>query len=339
MSRRAAPLTVSLLSQGAIQPLSPTLTTAPAPTVSAAIASVMTPARPAQANPLPASGPAAPVTEMTKETFWRETFPELTITGSAGQAVAALEPGRLGIVAERMRVEGYFQEADAELVDLAERLSRAIERCASLSIPPVFVFLFDEAWQVFDRQRETLASLLGPGFQVLPDFWAWRVDPQAGQAGWRPHRDKGYLSLRPDGTPMSLTVWVPLTEAKPANGCMYLLPADRDPVYGTENENNWKVDFPAIRALPGKPGDWFCWNQAVLHWGGQTSKFCHEPRMSIALEYQRGDIPPMNEPLLGTSPRLSFEDRLRLIAKQILQYQHMYPLPQPMRDFAQALSD
>ena len=46
----------------------------------------------------------------------------------------------------------------------------------------------------------------------------------------------------------------------------------------------------------------------------------------------------MNEPLLGTSPRLSFDDRLRLIAKQILQYQHMYPLPQPMRDFAQAPS-
>lgn len=339
MSRRAAPLTVSLLSPGAIQPLSPTLTTVPVSAAPAVSAAITTPPRPAPASAPPEPGPAAPVSEMTREGFWRDTFPELTIGGRQPDARAVLGPDRLGTVTERMRVEGYFQEADPELVDLAARLSRAIERCASLSIPPVFVFLFDEAWQVFDRQRETLASLLGPGFQVLPDFWAWRVDPQAGQAGWRPHRDKGYLSLRPDGTPMSLTVWVPLTEAKPANGCMYLLPADRDPVYGTENENNWKVDFPAIRALPGKPGDWFCWNQAVLHWGSQTSKFCHEPRISIALEYQRGDIPPMNEPLLGTSPRMSFDERLRLIAKQILQYQHMYPLPQPMRDFAQALAD
>ena len=333
MSRRSAPLTVSLSPQGAIQPLSPSLTITAAP-----LAWVPTTPRPALESSRTTAEPGAPVAEMTKEAFWRETFPDLTINGTEGAGVAALDADRLGLVSERMRVEGYFQEADPELVRLAGALSAGIERCAALSIPPVFVFLFDEAWQVFDRQRETLASLLGPGFQVLPDFWAWRVDPQAGQAGWRPHRDKGYQSLRPDGTPMSLTVWVPLTEAKPSNGCMYLLPADRDPVYGTADEKNWKVDFPAIRALPGKPGDWFCWNQAVLHWGGQTSKFCHEPRMSIALEYQRGDVPAMNEPLLGTSPALGFEDRLRLIAKQILQYQHMYPLPRPMGDFARALS-
>nr|WP_303696014.1 phytanoyl-CoA dioxygenase family protein [Brevundimonas subvibrioides] len=273
---------------------------------------------------------------MTREDFWRETFPEMTICGAVqdDDDFNEISPNRLAMVSERLRVEGYFQEADPELVRLSGLLSLAIDRAASLSIPPVFVFLFDEAWRVFNRQKQTLASILGDDYQVMPAFWAWRIDPQAGEAGWRPHRDLGARGLRADGTPKLVNAWVPLTEASPANGCMYILPANRDPVYGTADEKNWKVDYPSIRALPGKPGDWFCWNQAVLHWGGQTSQFCHEPRMSIALEFQRGDEPAFNKPLLGTLPNLGFEDRLKMVAKQILQFQHMYALPQSMRDLA-----
>lgn len=145
------------------------------------------------------------------------------------------------------------------------------------------------------------------------------------------------MSLNPDGSPKALTVWMPLTEATPLNGCMYMLPANRDPVYGTHDDKNWKVDFPSIRALPGRPGDWFCWNQAVLHWGAQTSPFGGAPRMSMALEFQRADTPAFNEPLIPTLAVLAFTDRLRLCAKQILQYAHMYPLPQPMQALAESI--
>lgn len=276
---------------------------------------------------------------MMNEGFWRETFPELSIGSTfAGQfEINALTPERGQRVADRMRVEGYFQEADEALVDMSGRLSIAVERAHSLGIPPVFIFLFDEAWAAFYRQHAALAGFLGRDYRVLPDFWAWRVDPQAGQAGWRPHRDKGWNALLPDGSPKSLTVWIPLTEAMPMNGCMYVLPANRDPVYGTPNDKNWQVDFPSIRALPGKPGDYFCWNQAVLHWGAQSSQFSDQPRMSMALEFQRADMPAFNEPLLPTLGVLSFEDRLKLTGKQILQYRHMYPLPQPMQELAERL--
>lgn len=333
MSRRPAPLTASFASVAMIRPPAANMPTpAPAPAVAVVPAEVPAPAP----TPPATQQPSAPVAEMTREAFWRETFPALTIGGPLRNEVdgTALPADRLGVVGERMRVEGYFQESDAELVALSGLLADAIDRAAALSIPPVFVFLFDEAWRVFERQSATLASFLGEDFQVLPDFWAWRVDPQAGQAGWRPHRDKGHAGLRADGTPKSLTVWVPLTEAKPANGCMYILPADRDPVYGKPNDTQWQVDYPSIRALPGKPGDWFCWNQAVLHWGGQTSRFCQERRLSMALEFQRADEPAFNTPLLGTTPNLDFDMRLRLVAKQILQYQHMYPLPAPMQALA-----
>jgi len=294
------------------------------------------------AQPVPVADPqatVAPVADMLDEQFWRDTFPELSIgtVFSSEFPINALGPERDQRVLSRMQVEGYFHETDVVLVDLASRLSIAVERAHSLGIPPVFIFLFDETWAAFYRQHASLAVFLGPDYRVLPDFWAWRVDPRAGQAGWRPHRDKGWISLGPDGSPKSLTVWIPLTEANPMNGCMYVLPANRDPVYGTDQDANWQVDFPSIRALPGKPGDFFCWNQAVLHWGAQTSQFSETPRMSMALEFQRADAPAFNEPLLPTLAVLSFADRLKLTGKQILQYRHMYPLPPPMQALAERL--
>lgn len=286
--------------------------------------------------PRPAT-PEPPVDRMTDEAFWRDTFPELSIgTLFASEFVInGLEDARSRLVGERMMLEGYFQESDHALVDLSARLSTAIERAYGMGIPPVFIFLFDEAWAAFYRQHATLSQFLGGDYRILPDFWAWRVDPKTAQAGWRPHRDKGFMALNADGSPKALTVWIPLTEATPLNGCMYMLPANRDPVYGTADDKNWKVDFPSIRALPGRPGDWFCWNQAVLHWGAQTSPFGGAPRMSMALEFQRADTPPFNEPQIPTLAVLPFVDRLRLCAKQILQYSHMYPLPPVMQAFAE----
>lgn len=236
-----------------------------------------------------------------------------------------------------MALEGYFQEQDRELVGLSEQLSACISKLMSLGLPPVFIFLFDEAWLAFFRQHFTLQMLLGHDYKVLPDFWAWHVDPNAGQAGWRPHRDKGQMALAPDGSPLSLTMWIPLTEATPQNGCMYILPANRDPVYNTPEEKAWKVDYPSIRALPAAPGQYLCWNQAVLHWGAQSSPFAEKPRMSMALEFQRADIAPFNQPLLPALGNLTFEVRLKLVAKQILQYRHMYPLPERLQAMAQAL--
>jgi hypothetical protein len=94
------------------------------------------------------------------------------------------------------------------------------------------------------------------------------------------------------------------------------------------------VAAAAARALPASPGDYLCWNQAVFHWGSGGSEFSDQPRMSMALEFQRGDIAPFNEPLLPQSPFPDFSMRLPLVAKQILQYQHMYGFSQNLRDLA-----
>jgi ectoine hydroxylase-related dioxygenase (phytanoyl-CoA dioxygenase family) len=207
------------------------------------------------------------------------------------------------------------------------------------NIPAPFAFMYDEFWLLFTKLNKITESTLGQGFFRLPDFWVWSIDPQKNQSGWKPHRDKGYLSLNEDGSPKSLTYWVPLTASTTLNGCMYILPADRDPTYGKDNDSEWKINLPDIRALPANAGSVFCWNQAVLHWGSHASSRGHAPRVSIAFEFQDRDTPPMNSPLMDPYSIPNFEYRLKLICKQILQYRHMYPLDSEIEQIALKILD
>lgn len=273
------------------------------------------------------------------EAYWRSLRPDLTISTDLAPAARSNGLAHPAMVRarERMRLEGYFGEQDPELLTLAPRLAAGVAALVRQGIPAPFIFVYDEAWTCFHRMNGTLADLLGEDYRVLPDFWAWHVDPAGEQAGWRPHRDKGAKALAPDGTPLSLTIWVPLSDSNPLNGCMYMLPANRDPVYNTDKEDTWQIDLPSVRALPGRPGDFFCWNQAVLHWGARSSRFGEAPRISMAMEFQRADAQPFNQPLIPPLTTLPFGGRIRLIAKQIVQYQHMYPLSPPVAEFARAV--
>ena len=107
--------------------------------------------------------------------------------------------------------------------------------------------------------------------------------------------------------------------------------------FRSEREKDWKVELPYIRALPGQPGDYFCWNQAVLHWGSASSRFAEAPRISMALEFQRSDIAAFNQPLLPPFGNIDFPSRLWLIGKQIMQYRHMYKVRPEFEALAQSL--
>jgi ectoine hydroxylase-related dioxygenase (phytanoyl-CoA dioxygenase family) len=278
--------------------------------------------------------------DIARPEFWREHFPTLTINSRLEAWNRPSEPlgdEQRNLYFARMLEEGYFQEQDETCARLAPALADAIKTCKQLDIPPAFIFLFDEAWECFYAQDPMIRFFLGDGYKVLPDFWAWHVDPAAAESGWRPHRDKGRAALAPNRAPTSLTMWIPLTDSLPQNGCMYVLPANLDPTYGTENEKSWQIDVTAVRALPGKPGDYFCWNQAVLHWGARTSRFAKAPRLSMALEFQRGDINAWNMPLMDPFTNHPFEARLKLVGKQILQYKHMYPLAERFQKLAEEL--
>lgn len=272
---------------------------------------------------------------MRTEGFWREKFPELTLDGALldGGVVNHIPPShQLSRMRNQLHDEGYFRDASTWLEAVVTRLATATSRCVAEGIPPQFLFLFDEPWACFYSLHGVLGDLLGKEYRILPDFWLWHIDPRKREAGWKPHRDKGMMALDKDGTPLSLTVWIPLTEALPINGCMYILPANWDPYYNTPDQSI-PQDLTCYRALPAVPGEYLCWNQAVLHYGARSSPYAPHPRMSMALEFQRGDIPPFNTPLLDPLVSLPFEQRFRLVCKQILQYQHMYPLAPELEAF------
>jgi hypothetical protein len=284
------------------------------------------------------AAPALDLSDLASEAYWRGTFPDLSVGGlprawSAGQAPSPSAE----LNAARMAEDGYLQGRSDALLALAPRLAGAVTKLKALGIPPAFLFVFDEAWSAFAALAPALRPFL-PELRILPDFWVWHVDPAAGEAGWDPHVDKGAYALDRDGRPLSLTAWIPLTAATPLNGCIHIVPASRDPQYGAgPAERTRPFGLAAIRALPVEPGEYLVWNQAVLHWGGASSRFAEAPRISMALEFQRGDIAPFNAPLIDPAADLPFPRRLWLVGKQIVQYRHMYPLAPEMERLARSL--
>lgn len=274
------------------------------------------------------------------EDFWREICQALHIAAPAHpDRHRPVETGNANDEALRslIKTEGYFQLPPPDWQLPLETMAGLVGTLERRGIPVAFAFVYDEFWTLSLKLTPLIETVLGQGFLRLPDFWVWHVDPGKDERGWRPHRDKGYASLRSDGSPKSLTVWLPLSDANTLNGCMYMLPADRDPTYGTVNDNQWHVELPDVRALPAPAGGILAWNQAVLHWGSHGSPREKNPRISVAFEYQAGDIPPYNQPLMTPETVPDFNGRLKLIAKQILQYQHMYPLSDEVKAIAEGI--
>jgi hypothetical protein len=265
------------------------------------------------------------LTDMTRREAWAALAPTLHIEDPDLLRVSPLAFGedRCAGLRARLRTEGYFQEGGNAWGADTSCLADTVRTLAARGLSPVFAFLYDEFWLPFFQLDALFRGVLGP-YAVLPDFWVWNVDPAKGEAGWTPHRDKGHTTLRPDGLPNSITVWIPLSDATPLNSCMYIVPANHDPTYGTAMEGNWRFELASVRALPASAGDVLVWNQAVLHWGGRSAPHGGESRVSMAVEFQRIDVPPMNPPLIKALAILPFEARLKLIAKQVLQYRHMY---------------
>lgn len=268
--------------------------------------------------------------------YWRKLAPHFPIGEKIDSSAFALRKAHLKQIDEKFLREGYVHLAQPGLTSPFGKIADLFTKIVSLGLPPVFSFVYDEMWRLNTQLRALVGILLHKEYAMLPDFWAWCVLP--GQSGWKPHRDKPSGCLFPDNRPKSLTVWLPITQAHPLNGCMYILPADRDCEYSVENSPRGAGTLPEIRALPAEAGDVLAWTQHVFHWGGHSADV-HDlpPRMSVAFEYQRSDVPPFNVPLLDPSVYPTFEERLALISKQILQYRHMYTYPDALVDLAEKI--
>jgi hypothetical protein len=273
---------------------------------------------------------------------WRALVPGLTVCDDNAMArFAALDfsPEVLAGTAAALVEEGYFQLDPPEWDLPWQDMAAAVTSLRGQGLSTCFAFMYDQFWLAFARLHGLLGHNLGPDYSLLPAFWAWHIDPKSDESGWTPHRDRGRMALNPDGTPKALTVWLPLTDATTLNGCIYLVPADRDPTYNTPDEDRPRFAHADIRALPAKAGSILCWNQAVLHWGSHSTKRAPHPRISMAFEFQRGDIEQLQSVLIPPLVLPPFRDRLIFTCLQILQYKHMYPLSAQMEAMVQGILD
>jgi hypothetical protein len=261
--------------------------------------------------------------EASTPRFWAELNPQLRLAGSAPEPYFDVGEDLRQELLGDLLVDGYFQLPPCLPTELVGRLAEGVRNLHRAHIPPVFIFVYEELWDLTRGLAPLISTVLGPGFRALPDMWAWCIEPRGSERGWQPHRDRDFHTLEPNGLPGSLSLWIPLTDATPLNGCIYCLPACRDPNYLLRRDEP-EVPHPQdARALPAAAGSVLGWNQALLHWGGRASGRARVPRISVSMELQRGDRPPLATPLLDPQAPPAFERRLGLVGHQILQYPHM----------------
>lgn len=272
---------------------------------------------------------------------WRALCPGLHVEG--GRTQPAFEIGDVNELVGQLRFEGYVNVPGAVAASVFEPLRDCIATLHEAGIPLAFAFVYDEFWQVFQGASRFIEAALGKNYFALPDFWAWHLTASEQATDFGPHRDRTQPTLDADNSPHSLTVWLPFSDATTLNGCIYVLPVQHDEHFRRrvwDGSDNTKVDdVQNIRALPAPAGSLLAWNQAILHWGGRASRRAEGPRTSAAFEFQRGDKPPFNAPLLDPQRVPSFEERLGLVGKQVLQYRHMYPLVPEVESLATELRD
>lgn len=264
--------------------------------------------------------------------FWRALCPTARISDHPFTPALDAYPIAPDAVAQRLtqlREEGYLQTEPLLPAEDARALAACVLRVANHGFPAPFALVYDELWQVSARIAAIIEPVLGAGYRLLPDFWLWVVGPGYEVSGWAAHRDLEHPgTLRANGLPNLMTVWLPFTDATPLNSCIYALPTHRDPHLPDDVK---ALTIPAgserhVRALAAQAGSVLAWNQYLLHWGAETTRWAPAPRISFGMYYQRGDVAPYlpGGVVPAEGAPLPFAHRLGIIGRMLLKYSYRY---------------
>jgi len=212
--------------------------------------------------------------------------------------------------------QGYFELPGALPPELVARARRDVEaRADSLDS-----FEDDAMWEILDAILPVAREALAHDVAILPSFWAWRIEP--GRKGWHAHRDDAPRARDQNGNLTMLTIWVPLTDATPRNGCIHCVPAYFDLAYENPHANNVVFDNQYIRAVPATAGSILGWSHALLHWGGVCAP--GEPaRIATSYEVIRSDLPDLMPRWHPAGWRPGRSERRELIAEMREKYAHL----------------
>lgn len=267
------------------------------------------------------------------QAFWQKLNPSLSIDDTPFPADLedfSIRDTEISNHVQQMLQEGYFKTDAIVPKPEATKLALAVQSVVNCGLPPVFVFVYNEFWQLFSRLSGLITPILGDEYYLMPaDIWAWFIRP--GSNVWAPHRDivTPESVFHADGRPTKTTVWIPLTDVTPLNSCMYVLPTHLDPNL-PDNPFNISLriqDLQNIRALPAAAGSVLAWNPRILHWGANCTRLAKVPRISVAIYMQSKDINsdyhsgfPDTSLQLSANSELGFEQRLDAIRAAIRQY-------------------
>lgn len=287
--------------------------------------------------------------EMSDLDYWQRLLPEFSVSQQPFRTAEYdyhFSLKQTDQLSKQIRKEGYFQSEPIVPMREIDPLAQAVARINQAGILPVFIAVYDQFWQLLHSFRNTFKPILGELYRMSPDFWVWHIAPNSTARGWTFHRDAQInrpfdtsAKIHEDGQLRLCTIWIPLTDATTHNSCIYVLPFPQDPAIQSflRKESMEKIhqhaqltNWTNIRALPAQAGSVLGWNPYILHWGSQSTDWATHARVSIGIYYEAADSPMVGYPfdnegrryvnLRDRDCRLSFEDRLRIIANILARY-------------------
>lgn len=295
---------------------------------------------------MPDEAATARLHEATDIDYWRRLNPQLSIGSPRHPSIAEgrpWSPVELDSRVAHMARAGYLQAAPFGDPDVIAALHLGVERIREAGWPPVFLFVYDQVWDLARTPsvQALLRAVLGPGYREDTLVWCFHVAPKAGASGWAPHFDGPEKSNR-------MTVWFPLTDATLDNGCMYVVPDGALPASipngGGEVSVNWSdlsATLRSARALPCDAGGLLSWRFHILHWSSVAVDSA-VPRISVAMEFLGADVTPerLEQPLIDPAVRpADFATRLHAVGKSLRFYIRCEPWLAPFTNVAQRLEE
>jgi len=307
--------------------------------------------------------------QLLDKNFWRELSGGLSISdGERAATLAAIGADTSSTQPDRTMAAKNLQLlldrgfCGVEAIDWAAHgvdfsaIAETMENLKRAGWPPVFVFMYDEVWRVCEALFDVIAPLIQDDELVLDaSVYGWALDLPAhteGAPGEKvggnfgvPHRDNLYAKCHTEaGLPSILGIWIPCVETNTENGCMYVVPRERDDLFDKSDDKlhpapHLNPNFPHahVRPLPAEAGTVFMWHHSTIHWGSSCSPYANHPRKSIAMSFRlREEAKPFSDKdweLYGRLPYTRAElaagidmpERLRLCTRALMMYSVWHP--------------
>jgi hypothetical protein len=248
---------------------------------------------------------------------------------------------------QQVREEGYFQFGPLVPTQEVKLIADAVRTVVDQGFPAPFALVYDQVWQMLSRLENVLSPILGAFYFVTLDVWIYYIRAvnevraeSKEDGGWAPHRDGKTVikTLRGDGRPLLLNVWIPFTDTTVEHSCMHVVPTHLDPNY-PDYLREWSVppkSLQDIRALPAEAGAVLGWNEYALHWGSRGSRWADGARISLTARFQSRDLDGSNYPTLDPNSSFNFQARLATIGTLFDTYSRRKKCPEALVDFCRS---